>query len=177
LDNDFSVASEVDFTAVIDPSLPSPFAWVQDDSPTAETTYNAVFYLRLDALDLAVDDELDHFVGYSSNGDAQFRLVLRKNPILPENRLAILAREDSGGFVEHTLDFPLPAGYNRIEIAWRAGAGDGEFLVSINGAPLEGLTGLNNDGSQIDFVKWGAVGGTLTSTTGAMLLDEFVSLR
>jgi hypothetical protein len=177
LDNDFSVASEVDFTAVIDPSLPSPFAWVQDDSPTAETTYKAVFYSRLDALNLAIDDELDHFVGYSSNGDAQFRLVLRKDPILIQDRLAILAREDGGAFVEYPSDFLLPAGYNRIEIAWRAGAGDGEFLVSINGAPLAGLTGLNNNGSRIDFVKWGAVGGTLTSTTGAMELDEFVSLR
>jgi hypothetical protein len=177
LDNDFSVASEVGFTAVIDPSLPSPFAWVQDDSPIAETTYNAVFYVSLDALNLAVGDELHHFVGYSSNGDAQFRVVLRKEPIPLEDRLAILAREDGGAFVEYPSDFLLPAGYNRIEIAWRAGPGDGELQVSINGAPLAGLTGLNNDGSRIDFVRWGAVGGTLTSTTGAMQLDEFVSLR
>ncbi|MCH7666954.1 MAG: hypothetical protein IH936_13630 [Acidobacteria bacterium] len=177
LGNGFSVASGADFTAVIDPSLLSPFTWVQDDSPIAENTYNAIFHLRLDALSLAASDELEHFVGYSSNGDPQFRVVLRKNLTLMENRLVILAREDGGSFVEHSPEFLLPAGNNRIEIAWRAGDGDGEFVVSINSVPLSGLTGLNNGSSQIDFVRWGAVDGTVASTTGTMALDEFLSFR
>ena len=177
LANDFSVASGAGLTALIDPSLPTPFAWVRDDSPTAETLYSAIFHLRLDALNLAIGDEIGHLVGFSSNDEPQFRVVLRKNPTLLEDRLAILARQDGGGFVEHSSEFLLPAGYNRIEIAWRAGAGDGELLVSINGAPLSGLAGLDNDGSRIDYVKWGAVDGTPTSTTGEMELDEFFSFR
>ena len=148
---------------------------MRDDSPIAETTYTAVSHLRLEALSLGIGDELDHFVGYSSNGDPHFRVVLRKDPTLLENRLAILAREDDGTFREHSSEFLLPEGYNRIEMAWRAGAGDGELLVSINSAPLSGLTGLNNGSSQIDFVRLGAVDGTLASTTGAMEMDEFVS--
>ncbi len=50
-------------------------------------------------------------------------------------------------------------------------------LRAISGAPLSGLTGLNNGSSGIDFVQWGAVDGTVASTTGTMALDEFLSFR
>ena len=171
----FSVAPDADLTAAIDPSLLSPFSWVRDDSPGSVDTYNADWHLRLDDLSLDVGDEINHLVGASSDGTAHFRVVLRRNAALPEDRLAILAREDSGLLTEHSSEFLLPAGYNRIEIAWRAGAGTGELLVSINGALHSGLTGLNNGDSVIDSVHCGAVSGTLSSTTGTMDLDDFIS--
>ena len=176
LQDGFSVASGASFAALIDPFVKSPFAYVRDDTPAAETTYNAKFYLRLDSLTLASSDEIGHFNGYAANGDPQFRIVLRRS--LSENRVAIFAwDDDAGALVEHTVDFLLPLGFHSVEISWRAGTGDGEFLVSIDGAALDGLAGLNNGGSRIDFVKWGAVDGPLASSTGWMELDELSSWR
>ena len=176
LQNGFSVASGASFTALIDPFVKLPFAYVRDDTPAAETTYNAKFYLRLDSLTLSASDEIGHFNGYSANGNPQFRIVLRTS--LSENRVAIFAwDDDAGALVEHSVDFLLPLGFRSVDLSWRAGSGDGEFLVSIDGAAPDGLTGLNNGSSRIDFVRWGAVDGTLASSTGSMELDEFSSWR
>ena len=175
-EDQFSVASGVPFTAVIDPFVDTPLAFVQNNSPSAETTYNALFDLRLDSLTLATGDDIGHFNGYSANGDLRFRAVLRRNAVLPENRLALFAWDETAGTLrEHTVDFLLPGGFNGIQISWRAGADDGQFLVSINGAPLSGLTDLDNSLSTIDFVRWGAVDGTLAASSGSMDLDQFSS--
>ncbi|HXV63894.1 MAG TPA: hypothetical protein VEK15_24550 [Vicinamibacteria bacterium] len=176
LQNGFSVASGVSFVARIDPFVKSPFAYVRDDMPTAETTYNAEFSLRVDGLSLAMGDEIGHFVGYSANGMPRFRVVLRRSG--SETRAAILAWDDvAGELVEHSTDFLLPLGFHRIHLSFRAGAGDGEFSIAIDGSGLDGLTGLDNGGGPIDFVKWGAVDGTLASSTGWMELDDFSSWR
>jgi hypothetical protein len=42
----------VPFTAAIEPSVALPFAYVGDDTPVAEKTYNALFHLRLDSLNI-----------------------------------------------------------------------------------------------------------------------------
>ena len=177
LGNGFSVPSGVDFEADIDPFADQDFAYVRHDTPVAETTYTALFDLRLDSLTLAGGAELDQLNGYSADGTLQFRAVLRRNTVLMENRLALFAREDVGTMVEHGVDFLLPAGFHSIQVSWSADGASGEFLASIDGAALSGIMGLNNGAGRIDYVKWGAVDGTISTTTGSTDQDNFWSSR
>jgi hypothetical protein len=178
LDNLFRVALGAPFTAAIDSLVNSPFAWVQDDGPGSESLYNALFDLRLDDLALAPGEELQHFSGFSADGQVRFSAVLRWNPSLGENRIALFAWDDATGDLrEHPSDFLIGSGFNSVQISWRAGPGNGEFLLSINGVPLSGFTDLINDSVRIDSVRWGAVDGSLVATTGSMDLDNFYSWR
>jgi hypothetical protein len=181
----FGIAPDAPFSAILDDSL-IPFAYVQDDSPASEERYRGVFYLRLDQLELAEGDRLEHFVGHSADGKAQFRVVLRRNPVLPENRLILEARLDDGSYAstsEAAQEIWLPGGWNRIELRWTAGGGNGEFVASVQGPPFDapanfdGLTNLENGGGRIDIVRWGVVGGLLDSTIGSLQVDQFVSWR
>jgi hypothetical protein len=185
LGDSFGIALDAAFTAILDEVL-IPFAYVQNDSPASEMSYRAVFYLHLGHLELVVGDHVEHFVGYSADGKAQFRVVLRRNPVLPENRLILEARLDDGSYAstsETAQEIWLPEGWNRIELRWTAGGGNGEFVASVQGPPFDappnfdGLTDLENAEGRIDSVRWGVVGGVLDSTAGSLQVDQFVSWR
>lgn len=176
LEDGFSVASGASFTADVDPFVNGPYAFVAEDSPAAETIYKARFYVRLDDLALAETDEMGLFIGYGADGAPEFRLVLRRR--LSQNRLALFAwDEGAGGLVEHGVDFLVTGGFRSVEVHWKAGFGDGELMVAIDGGALDGLSGLDNGDSTIEFVKWGAVDGALSGSSGSMDLDAFESWR
>jgi hypothetical protein len=181
LKNKFTVDAGDAFTAIISSPL-TQWAYVQDNSPAAEKTYNASFYLNVNSLDFNdnTSDRLHHFVGYSSDGTPHFRVVLRFNSANGgEKRLVLEAREDGGNWesTEGVSEVMLPAGYNKIEINWSAGSGTGQFQVALNDGSFGGLTGLSNSGAQIDHIKWGAVAGTIDAITGTLDIDEFSSWR
>jgi len=160
------------------PSSPG-FAFVEDGSPAAETSYRARFDLSLDDTGLADFDTFDVLAGYSANGDAQFRVVIKRNVALAEDRLVLAARENGGGSVDTSGggELMLPAGFNRIEIYWHAEATGGQLLVSLNGAPFLGLTGLDNDLGVLDLVRLGVVAGSVGSSSGDIDIDDFYSWK
>ncbi len=174
----FRVASNASFTAVLDPFLSTDFASVDDPSPIGETVYNATFMVRVDDLVLADGDSIEHLVGYSFLGQSEFVLSLRKNPS-GQRALHLAARQDGGGMVQMTpgQELALAAGWNRIDLEWTAAAGDGALLVAVNQGPLTGLTGLTNASAQVETVRWGAIGGSVSTTTGTIELDGFDSWR
>ena len=169
LQNGFSVDSGGTFTAVIDRTL-MPFAHVQDDYPSSESTYNAEFFTNFDGLVIGAGDEIEHFVAYSSGATEQLRLLILTGPAL-----VLEVREDSGT-VRRTPGVAAAAGWNKITLSWTAAAGSTAWLAVNDGTPDE-LTGVNNDAGRIDFVRWGAVGGTVPSTSGQLHQDDFVSWR
>ncbi len=172
----FSVAQGVPFVAHVDPFVATAHAFVQDNSPNAETAFNARFDLRLNSLNVAINEDVGHFNGYSADGTLQFQVVLRR--VSGQNRLVLLARDNAANaMVEHSSDFPLSAGFNAVQLDWSAGAGDGRFRVSLDGAPMSGLTTLNNASSRIDSVRWGLVDGNLNLTAGFIELDDYFSWR
>jgi hypothetical protein len=177
LGDHFSVAGGTPFKAVIDPGLLSGLAYVEDDSPGNTVSYNARFSLNIDNLTLADGDLLEHFNGYSGNGTEQFRLILRRNVGLSENRLALEVREDSGSYATtlDTSEVVLASGWRTIHVAWQAGDGDGYLTIWVDGVLSATLSGLDNDQQSIGFVRWGEVGGTMTTTSGSMALDDFFS--
>ncbi len=81
LDNGFSVQQGGTLRAGLDPSL-AGVAYVEDDSPSSETSYRAEFHLDADSLTLGAGDRLEHFVAYDALGDPTVRVVIIPGPAL-----------------------------------------------------------------------------------------------
>jgi len=177
--NGFSVQGGAPFEIRLDSLLATGFAWIDDPSPIAEEVYNARFYVRSDDLSLAGADEISHFVAYSSSGAVEFRLVLEPDSGGPGHVFTLEARENGGTYSSTApgQEIPLAAGWNKVEVEWSNGLGDGRLEISINDGPFSGLSSLTNDASLIESIEWGAVDGTLTTTSGTVQLDGFDSWR
>ncbi len=177
LGSNFSVGSGSPFTAVIDPGLLSGLGYVEWASAGALASYDASFHLKLNDLSIVTGDLLELFNGYSSNGAVQFKVILKFNSTLTENRLVLSVRQDNGTYIdtpalEETL---VPNGWNKIEVRWKTGSGTGSLTVSLNGGTEVGLSGIDNDLQRIDGVRLGYVGGSVTTTAGSIKLDDFWS--
>ena len=165
--NGFSVQTGGTFTAEIDAAL-TPFAWVQDDSPASETSYNAQFYINLDSLTLGGGDELDHFVAYSGGAVAEIVLIITSG-----KSLVLEVRTDSGSYTS-TSSLPTVGGWNKIEISWTAASG-ATITLEVNDSPAQVVS--NTATRRIDSVRWGAIGGTVAGSSGTILQDDFTSWR
>lgn len=178
LENLFSVGAGANFTAVLEASLGTVFAYVQDLSPVTEVAYNAAFYVRLDDLALAAGDELRHFDALAPAGERVFELLLKGGPA-GQKSLTLAARVDGGGTVSlpEAQAIVLPAGWNLIELAWVANAGTGSLEISLNGGAPVALSNLSNGAQRIEAIRWGAIAGSIAATSGDLLLDEFSSWR
>ena len=173
----FSVPDGASLSAVTDSLMPSRFAAITTGSPIAEQTFNARFHLRLDSLSLADGEDLDHFRAVAADGTDVFRLILRRQS--GQNLLALGARQDGGGEIltPAGLEVGLPAGWNLVELAWRAGAGDGQLLVSVNQAAFVGLADLANGLAAIERFRWGVVDGSFSGSPGRLEVDGFSAWR
>ena len=167
--NGFSVDAGASFSAGIQRSL-SRMAYVRDDSPEAEVSYDAEFYIDLDTFTLGSGDELEHFVAYSGNGARRVRLVVRAGPVL------VLEVLDDAGTLHTTSGIALAAGWNKVSVSWRASAGANIALTVNDGTP-EQVSGVDTTTGGIDSVRWGAVAGKLASSSGSIAQDDFVSWR
>jgi hypothetical protein len=156
-------------TAALDPSL-TYSAFVEDDSPTSEVTYNVEFFANLDAAVLGGGDVLEHLVAYDEGGTPQLRLVILSGP-----ELVLEVRDDTGNF-SSTSAVGLPSGWNNVVLRWEAAA-DATASLTINDGPPVVLAGLDTEQCRIDSVRWGVVGGTLSNSSGAIHQDDFSSWR
>jgi hypothetical protein len=164
----FSIESGGTFTAAIDAAL-TPFAWVQDDSPASETSYNAQFYVNLDSFTLGGGDELDHFVAYGGGSVEEIVLVITTG-----TSLVLEVRDDSGSY-SSTSPVATLSGWNKIDISWTAASGATVSLTVNDGAPAQVV--VNTATRRIGSVRWGAVGGTVAGSSGTILQDDFTSWR
>lgn len=173
----FGVPGGASFAAVEDGLMPGQFAAVASESPIAEETFNARFHLRLDGLALTEGEEIDHLRALDGAGSDVFRLILRRQA--GQNLLVLGARLDGGGEVltPPGQEIVLPAGWNLVQLDWRAGAGDGRLLVSLNQAAYVGLADLSNDLAQVERFSWGAVDGSFSGSPGTLEVDGFDSWR
>ena len=176
IDNGFSVASSAKLTLTIDQALTGR-AYVQDNSPSAEQLYRARVYVDLSSLSPGSLDTFDHFTAYASGGAVQFDLRLEDSGA---NIALVASARDGGSFSTVTADSSLPSTYFAVEFEWKAsdaGSSNGHLDVWVDGSAVTGLSSLDNEAGQIDFVRWGAVDGVDSTTSGTMNLDEFVSQR
>ena len=176
LQNGFSVASGADFTAALDQGMTGR-AYVQDNTPSAEQLYRARFYVDLWTLSPGNGENFDHFTAYSGSGTPEFELRLDDSGT---NIALFVSARDGGAVSSITADSSLPSSYFAVEFEWKAsdtGLSNGHLDVWVDGSPVTGLSSLDNQNGQIDYVRWGVVDSVDSSTTGTMKLDEFVSLR
>ncbi len=173
----FSVGAGASFAAVIDALMPGTFAHVSSASPLAERTFNARFHLRLDSLALADGEQIDHLRAVAGDGGDLFRLIVRRQA--GQDQLVLGARQDGGGEILTPAgqEVALPAGWNLIEVAWRAGAGAGQLLVSVNQGAFAGLVDLDNGLAEIESFRWGAVDGSFGGSPGRLEVDGFTAWR
>lgn len=175
--------------------------YVQDNSPAAETTYRVRGYVDLKGrtaiipptasndvlLTMADGDEFDVFVAY--DGADPVPPATTGNPIVRveiqrasgQYQVVVAVRLD-GGTESVTSAKLLRQGWRSIELNWaRAtapGANNGTLAWWVDGTAQTGLSGLDNDTTVINYVRWGAVGGVDSpSTSGTFKLDDFVSQR
>ena len=156
-------------TVAIDPALPYT-AYVQDDSPNAATTYNAEFSVNLDNLGLGSGDELDLFVAYDGDGIPQLRLTVSAGV-----GIVMEVSDDAGGYSSTPGSAVVP-GWNTVQLNWEASTSATVSLTVNHGTPAV-VSGLDNDTARIESVRLGAVGGTVTATSGTISLDNFISWR
>jgi hypothetical protein len=164
----FSVETGGTFTAEIDAAL-TPFAWVQDDSPASETSYNARFYVNLDSFTLGGGDELDHFVAYGGGGVEELVLVITTG-----KALVLEVRTDAGTYTS-TSSLATAPGWNKIDIGWSAALGATVSLTVNDGTPAQVVA--NTATRLIRSVRWGAVGGSVATSSGTISQDDFTSWR
>lgn len=165
----FHVESGGSAAVSIDPAVPYE-AYVQDDSPDSEATYNAEFSVNLDDLSLGSGDELDLFVAYDGDGMPQLRLT-----VSVEDGFVMEVRDAVGTPISTSGSAFLP-GWNTIQLSWEASSSATASLTVSHGTP-ETVSGLDNDAARIEFVRLGAVGGTTTGTSGSVYFDNFISWR
>ena len=167
-----TVQSGGSLTAAIDPALTdSPFVFLQDDSPAAETSYQVQFFVNLDDLAVATGDEIEQFAVYDEAENAHVLLLLESGPTL-----ALEVRDDVGAPHRVAWPNPLSTGWNRVAISWQASP-SATISFSVGDSPAVELTGVDTDERRIDTVRWGVVGGTLAASSGTIAMDQFSSWR
>ncbi len=166
LQNGFGVDSGGAFTAVIDTEL-AAFAYVQDSSPDSEVSYRVEFYSNFDNVTVAGEDELDHFVAYSSDGSVELRLVVRS-----PSTLVLEVRDDTGVF-HATSPVTFSSGWNKVALSWEA-ASETEVSVTLNDGTPSQVGGIDTHSQRIEYVRWGAVGVT-PGVEGTLAMDDFAS--
>jgi hypothetical protein len=179
LEDGFSIATDASFEVRLDHYLGSDYASIDDPSPIAEEVYNARFFVRADDLPLASGEEIDHLVAYSDAGSVEFKVVLEPNSTASGHALSLVAREN-GGLYSSTApgqEIALVSGWNKVELEWQNGPGDGRFEVSVNDGPFSGLNSLTNDAGLVESIEWGAVAGSVATSSGKLQLDGFDSWR
>lgn len=177
LQDGFNVGGGATFSAITNALMPGEYAAIATEAPIAEQTFNARFHLRLDSLSLADGEEVDHLRALAADGTDLFRVILRRQS--GQNVLVLGARQDGGGEIltPPGQEVALPAGWNLIELDWRAGAADGRLLVSVNQAAFVGLANLDNGLAEIERFRWGAVDGSFSGSPGRLEVDGFSAWR
>lgn len=160
-------------------------AYVQSSHPSAETGYRARFYLNLRGLTMSNNDEFDVFAAYdgtdpvppTTTGNPVVRLVVRQ--IAGEKLLSAYVRTDSGSQTEIATEVSLTNGWRGVEINWArsTGANNGRLDLWVDGFPQQGLTGLDNDTTTINYARLGTVSDVDAGTSGTLKLDDFASQR
>ena len=162
----FSVAPGATLSALINNQM-SPFAFVQDDTPDAEATYQATFFVNLNAIFLGLGESVEILRASDQAGNTQFYLALTSAG------LVLAARLENGGFTA-TSPVTLPgSGWMEIQAVWRAGAGDGELKARVNGFQVAALSNLSNVSGRVDSIRLGAIAGETSSTQTIKGSDRF----
>lgn len=159
-------------------------AYVEDATPTAETHY--VFRYRFDPNETVMDNNKRYkqFTAFRET-PSQYRAInvtYRKGDGAGINFVRVKSHENPASSLWQTSDWvTLPEGPSVLEVDWTRssgpGAADGVMRVWLDGVLMDTVNNLDNDEVNVDFVRWGAVGGVDLNTDGVQYFDLFESFR
>jgi len=154
--------------------------FVEDDTPDGEIRYRARFYFDTNGFDPG--EAQSHFrtrvfIAFDTSGLRAITLVLKRQvgaySIEGRVRLNDGTRADTGFF-------PITDGPHFFEFDWiRASAPDaldGFFTLRVDGSVVSTLIGVDNDASDVDFVRMGALS-IKSGAGGTLFYDQFESRR
>ncbi|MCB1054272.1 MAG: hypothetical protein KDD11_02020 [Acidobacteria bacterium] len=159
-------------------------AYVEDATPNAETHY--VFRYRFDPNDVIMDNNKRYkqFTAFRET-PTQYRginVTYRKGDGNGTNFYRVKSHMNESSAVWQTSDWiTIPEGPSVLEVDWTRssgpGAADGVMRVWLDGVLVSTVSNLDNDEVNVDFVRWGAVGGVDLNTDGTQFFDLFESFR
>jgi FtsP/CotA-like multicopper oxidase with cupredoxin domain len=152
--------------------------YVQDNSPIAEPTYHARFYLNPNSLTYTNNGNATSartvFLGLNAANQTVFQVQLRRTSTTGTFQVrAVVAR--AGGNTTTSWYALTNNAWNAIEIDWAAAA-SASFRFYTGGVLRQTLSGLNTSAYLLDTVRFGPQGG-LNGINGTLLLDSFASTR
>jgi hypothetical protein len=162
--------------AVVDDTAP---LFVQDDTPTAEPLYRALFHFDPNGFDPG--EGLNHlrtrfFIGFDAAARRAFALVLRRR----DGEYALMARARLGGGSRADTAFvPITDAPHAIELLYAAetapDANDGVLILAVDNATVAVLENLDL-GAPIERARLGALS-VKGGAAGSLLFDGFDSRR
>ncbi|MCP3957538.1 MAG: hypothetical protein GY719_06765 [bacterium] len=159
----------------------SEHAYLVDDSPEAEITYNSSFLLNPNSIEMSGNDGRIIFSALAADGDDWKTLLqIRLRRSGSQYQLRLDTYLDNGTLVQLPAtgwadidDEPLSVRL-RLHAATGRGAGNGEAELSINGTTVGEAATLANGQAIVERVRFGLAGGT-DPTEGVFYLDYFRS--
>ena len=146
--------------------------YVQDNTPTAESSYRARFYINPNNA-AVTSTAMPIFVGLTGANGNVFTVQLRRTNNGTYQVSAVVTR--SGGTTATKWYTISGNSFTAIEIYWQSGTSV-PFSLYTGGTLAETLTGLNTSALTLETVRLGPQGG-LANVTGTLYFDSFVSRR
>ena len=153
-------------------------AYVQDDSPAAENSYRARFYVDPSLLGYCHSNcSAKVFTGYDGAANEIFAVIVRINHA---GDYQLRVEYYDGGSTGNKVYSAPARGWAAIEIDWAAAssaaASDGYFDLWVNGIPKPGVSGIDTDNLAVEYVRLGNPDGH-DFYSGAVRFDDFESRR
>ncbi len=140
-------------------------------------------------LSMASGNAFDFFVAYdgadpappAAGGNAIIRAELGQSGANRTIKFAARLNTGSEASFSHTLSGKALRGWRAIEINWAKAStpsgSNGVLQAWVDGVQVGNLTNLANGNQVVNMVRWGAVAGIDSGTSGTFKLDDFVSQR
>ena len=148
-------------------------AYVETDSPTAETTITFRFYVNANCLNLANGSNFSLFEGSDLSEVVWVRVVIEM--VGADPAVYFEARKDDSTY-SSSLMTVLPSGWHMIEVTWKAGS-PGSLTAGMDNWAIDGIDSITNSNGVIDVGRMGAVSGIDGGTSGFIKFDDFASFR
>jgi RHS repeat-associated protein len=152
--------------------------YVQDNSPLAESHYDARFYLDPSQVWISTGDSFVAFQGRKANGNIAFQVRLCK--LDNGFEIGLVNFDDNQQEVESSWA-PIIGMLHAIEVEWQAasalGANNGHGTLYVDDTAVASTTGVDNDTARIDDVEMGILAPSSDDFGGRAFFDDFASNR
>ncbi len=146
--------------------------FVTDTTPANEASYHARFYLNPHSANTS-SGQVTIFSGMNAVNSSIFEVQYRKSGSSYQVRAVVLR---SGGSTATSWFTITNNAAHAIEIAWQSGSA-ASFQLYTDGALKQTLSNLNTSANQLETVRLGPSAGLVSSATGSLYIDSFVSTR